>query len=60
MESWLLCPTCGNKTLVKIRSDTVLENFPLFCPKCRQETLISVKQQNIIVIKEPDAKTQSR
>ncbi|MDD3796628.1 MAG: cysteine-rich KTR domain-containing protein, partial [Lachnospiraceae bacterium] len=28
-ETWLLCPTCGNKTRVKIRSETVLENFPL-------------------------------
>ena len=59
-ESWLLCPTCGNKTRVKIRSDTVLENFPLFCPKCKQETLINVQQMNMSVIKEPDAKTQSR
>ena len=54
-ETWLLCPTCGNKTRVKIRNDTVLENFPLYCPKCKQETLINIKQQNITVIKEPDA-----
>ena len=59
-EGWLLCPTCGNKTRVKIRSDAVLENFPLFCPKCKQETLINVQQMNMSVIKEPDAKTQSR
>ena len=59
-EGWLLCPTCGNKTRVKIRSDTVLENFPLLCPKCKQETLINVQQMNMSVIKEPDAKTQSR
>jgi hypothetical protein len=26
---WILCPICGNETRVKIRSDTVLENFPL-------------------------------
>ena len=38
----------------------MLEHFPLFCPKCKQETLINVKQLNISVIKEPDAKTQSR
>jgi Zn finger protein HypA/HybF involved in hydrogenase expression len=57
---WILCPTCGNKTRIKIREDTVLENFPLFCPKCKQETIISVTQLNISVIKEPDAKTQSR
>ncbi len=57
---WLLCPICGNKTRIKISDDTVIENFPLFCPKCKQETLINVKELNINVIKEPDAKTQSR
>jgi len=56
---WLLCPNCQNKTRVRIRSDTVLENFPLFCPKCKKETLINAKQLNITTIKEPDAKTQS-
>ena len=59
-EQWVLCPVCQNKTRLKLREDTVLENFPLFCPKCRHETLISVKQLNISVIKEPDAQTQSR
>jgi len=57
---WILCPVCKNKTRLKIRTDTVLDNFPLFCPKCRQETLIKVRQLNMSVIKEPDAKTQSR
>ncbi len=57
---WILCPVCGNKTRVKVRDDTVLENFPLFCPKCKQEMLINVSQLNISLIKEPDAKTQSR
>ncbi|MGY5239443.1 cysteine-rich KTR domain-containing protein [Clostridium tertium] len=57
---WILCPICGNKTRVKIRDNTVLENFPLFCPKCKKETIINVKEMNISVIKEPDAKTQSR
>jgi len=57
---WILCPVCGNKTRVKIRDDTVIENFPLFCPMCKKETIINVKQLNISVIKEPDAKTQSR
>ena len=56
---WIFCPICKNKTRLKMREDTVLENFPLFCPKCKQETLISVKQQKIIIHKEPDAKTQS-
>lgn len=57
---WILCPVCKNKTRLKIREDTILENFPLFCPKCRQETLINVRQLNMSVIKESDAKTQSR
>ena len=59
-EEWLLCPFCKNKTRTKIREDTKLTNFPLFCPKCKQETLVNVEQLNILVIKEPDAKTQSR
>lgn len=59
-EAWLLCPTCGNKTRVKIRKDTVLENFPLFCPKCKQETLIKVKEKNMSVIIDQVAKMQSR
>jgi uncharacterized Zn finger protein (UPF0148 family) len=57
---WILCPVCGNKTRVKIRENTILENFPLFCPKCKQEKTINVKQLKISVVKEPDAKTQSR
>ena len=59
-RQWLLCPVCRNKTRLQIRKDTELKNFPLFCPKCKQETLINVKQFNLSVIKEPDAKTQSR
>ena len=55
INEWILCPVCGSKTRLKIRENTVLENFPLFCPKCKKETLISVKQQNMSVIKEPDA-----
>lgn len=49
------CPICGNKTRNRIRSDTVLKNFPLFCPKCKHESLIEAKNLNIKVIKEPDA-----
>ena len=59
-EKWLLCTVCGNKTRLKLREDTILENFPLYCPKCKQETLINVQQMNMSVIREPDAKTQSR
>ena len=57
---WILCPFCGSKTRLKIRDDTVLENFPLYCPKCRKESLINVKNQIVTIVKEPDAKTQSR
>ena len=57
---WIRCPVCGNKTRLRIREDTELKNFPLYCPKCRQETLIEAKKFQITVIKEPDAKTQSR
>ena len=57
---FILCPVCKNKTRLKMREDTILENFPLFCPKCKQETLISVKQLKITIHKEPDAKTQSQ
>ena len=59
-DKWLLCPVCANKTRLKLREVTLLENFPLYCPKCRQETLINVQQMNMSVIREPDAKTQSR
>lgn len=52
---WVRCPVCQSKTRVKIRDDTVLENFPLFCPKCKNETLIQVKNRKTTVIKEPDA-----
>ena len=57
---WVLCPICKNKTRTMIRKDTELVNFPLYCPKCKQENLISVKEFNITVVKESDAKTQSR
>ena len=59
-EKWLICPICGSKTRLKLREDTILENFPLYCPKCKQETLINAKQMNVTVIIEPDAQTQSR
>lgn len=56
---WLLCPVCHNKTRVKIREDTVLQNFLLFCPKCKQEKLINLKQFQITILNKTDAKTQS-
>lgn len=60
LTEWVCCPICKSKTRIKVRNDTELKNFPLFCPKCKQETVVDVKQFNTIVIKEPDAQTQSR
>ena len=57
---WIHCPICGGKTRNKIRGDTELRNYPLYCPKCKKESLIDVKRLQVTVIKEPDAKTQSR
>lgn len=51
-EKWVLCPICNNKTRIKVRPDTVLENVPLYCPKCKQETIINVKEYVTSVIKE--------
>ena len=59
-EEWILCPICGSKTRDKIRTDTVLINYPLYCPKCKQNSLISAKNMKITVIKEPDAQAQGR
>ncbi|WP_434296278.1 cysteine-rich KTR domain-containing protein [Clostridium sporogenes] len=58
--NWLYCPICQSKTRVKVRTDTELKNFLLFCPKCKKENLINVNGLKMTVIKEPDAKTQSR
>ncbi len=60
IDKWIYCPVCGNKTRSRIRQDTVLVNYPLYCPKCKQECLIEAKNFQINVIREPDAKTQSR
>jgi Zn finger protein HypA/HybF involved in hydrogenase expression len=57
---WVACPICNSKTRIKIRRDTIMENFPLFCPKCKQEKIINVQNLQITIIKEPDAQTQSR
>ena len=59
-EEWLHCPVCKSKTRIMVREDTVLQNFPLFCPKCKQQIVVDVQKLHITVIKEPDAKTQSR
>ncbi len=54
-EEWVLCPICNSKTRIKIRQDTILENFPLFCPKCKSNTLVNINKLKIEIIKEPDA-----
>lgn len=41
-DRWLLCPVCRGKTRIKLREDTVLQNFLLFCPKCKREQLVNV------------------
>lgn len=46
-----LCPVCNSKTRNRIREDTEVINFPLYCHKCKNE---------IRILEEPDAKTQSR
>ena len=56
----LRCPFCKQKTRIKVNIDTILIRFPLFCPKCKHETLINVENMNMVIIKEPDAQTQSR
>ncbi|MDO4667646.1 MAG: cysteine-rich KTR domain-containing protein [Streptococcus sp.] len=60
ITKWLLCPIYKNKTRIKLRENTELKNFPLYCPKCKLETLVNIKELKITIIKEPDAKTQSR
>ncbi len=56
---WIMCPVCGGKTRVKMLETTQLYRFPLYCPKCRHETLVNANYNEITMIKEPDAKTQS-
>lgn len=50
----LLCPICKNKTLLQLREDTELKNFPLYCPKCKQKTLINAKDLQITVIQKQE------
>ena len=49
-ERWVLCPICDCKTRIKIREDTILENFPLHCPKCKTDTIISARKLNTTVV----------
>ena len=54
-KEWVLCPVCGNRTRTKVRTDTILLNFPLFCPKCKHEQIVNILQSKLTVINEPDA-----
>ncbi len=49
-DEWIKCPICRNKTRDKIRTDTVIKNFPLFCQKCKKESLIDVESLTVKVI----------
>ena len=49
------CPSCGNKTRIKVYEDTVLLNFPLYCPKCKVETKVNIVKLKMVLCKEPDA-----
>lgn len=57
---WIYCPICSSKTRTKVYTDTILISFPLYCPKCKRESLVNIKKFKITIVKEPDAKTQSR
>lgn len=56
---WILCPVCRGKTRTQVRTDTVMENFPLFCPKCKRTFLIPMRNCKTEYNCQPDAKTQS-
>lgn len=56
---WVICPICKSKTRVKLRTDTILQNFPLFCPKCKQESLINAENFQI-TLKSQTLTTQSQ
>ena len=47
----MLYPISNNKNRIKMRPDTVLENFPLHCPKCKQGAIINTKEYTTSVIK---------
>lgn len=49
---FVLCPLCGSKTRLKLLSETILKNYPLFCPKCRREVIINAEHLQVSVVKE--------
>ena len=54
---WIRCPICGSKTRDRIRSDTIMKNYPLYCPKCKQENLIEAKNLMVTVVNRFEVKT---
>lgn len=51
----LLCPTCHNKTRVKVQKYTELKNSVLYYPKYKNEIVINLKMKHISVLTESDA-----
>ena len=49
---WITCPTCGEKTRVKIKETTIMKNFLLFCHHCKKEFTVDVENLVIKVVKE--------
>ena len=49
--TFVLCPLCGGKPRLKLLSDTVLKNYPLFCPKCKKEVIINAEHLEVTVTK---------
>lgn len=39
-EGWGICPVCGQKN-IKVRSDTVLINYPMYCKRCKCDHVVS-------------------
>lgn len=48
---WVICPLCKGKTRLKLLSDTVLKNYPLFCPKCKNEVIINAEHLEVTIAK---------
>ena len=55
---WITCPLCKGKTRLKLLSNTVLKNYPLFCPKCKKEVIINARHLQVFVVNEEEKSTQ--
>ena len=42
LYGWCRCPKCGNPKMTRLRSDTILKNFPAYCKYCKQESVITI------------------